>query len=375
MKTKTNGVRIVTTKVDLKQFLEFPYRHYANDEHWIAPLLIEQKKLINTEKNPFFNNAEMVLFLAEQNGEVCGRIAAIIDRRYNEYHHSRTGYFGFFECIDDNSLCNLMFKVVTDWLDDKEITELRGPTNPGMMDEIGVLVDGYQYDPCILMPYAKTYYDRLLASAGFEKEMDLLAFRVNRDTVAVERMNRAAEIVRKRYPSLKIRKMDLKRIKEEVEIVRDIYNKAWSDNWGFIPLTKEELQSAAADLKMILNPDYAHVAEMDGTPVAFSIALPDLNQALKHLEGRLLPTGFIKLLWYRRKINRIRTALMGVLPEYQGRGIDALLHRESIVNGIEKGLYSAELSWVLESNVNMIRVAERIGAHREKTYRMYSKSI
>lgn len=370
-KAKTNGVSIVSSKEEEKQFLEFPYTHYADDEYWVPPLKMEQKKLIDTEKNPFYDNAEIALFLAEQNGEVCGRIAAIEDQRYNEYHDSHTGFFGFFECINDESVAELLFKVAIDWLKDRGLNRMLGPANPSMMDEIGVLVDGFDHYPSIMMPYHKPYYDELLKSVGLSKEMDLLAFRVNQDTVALDRMNRAAEIINKRYPSLRVRSVDLKNIDEEIQVVRKIFNKAWSGNWGFIPLRKEELSTLADDLKLILDPDFAHIAEIDGEPVAFSIALPDLNQALRHMDGTLFPFGFLKLLWYKRKINQIRTALMGVLPEYQGKGFDALFHRLAIINGMEKGMYSSELSWVLESNKSMIRVAERIGAKVEKRYRMY----
>lgn len=372
---KTNGVSIVTSKAERKQFVNFPYQHYQEEEHWIAPLKIEQKKLIDTRKNPFFNNADIALFLAEQNGTICGRIAAVEDRRYNEFHNSKTGFFGFFECIDDTSAAQLLFKVAEDWLKDRGLTRLLGPANPSMMDEIGILIEGFDHDPSLLMPYHKPYYDRLLKAAGLEKEMDLYAFRVNQDTVAKERMDRAASILRKRYPELSIRQVNLNSIEDEVEIIREIFNKAWADNWGFIPLTREELTSVAKDFKLILDPEFAHIAEMDGKPIAFTVALPDLNQALKHLNGRLFPTGIFKLLWHKRKISRIRTALMGVLPQYRGKGIDALLHRKAIVNGRKNGIYSSELSWVLESNTNMIRVAERLGAHKEKTYRMYGKDL
>ncbi|MDZ7690097.1 MAG: hypothetical protein U5K69_02895 [Balneolaceae bacterium] len=369
--SKTNGVSFVSSQEEREQFLEFPYTHYAGDKYWVAPLKMEQKKLIDTENNPFYENAEIALFLAEQNGEICGRIAAIEDKRYNDYHDANTGFFGFFECINDDSVAKLLFKVAIDWLKDRGLNRMLGPANPSMMDEIGILVDGFDYYPSIMMPYHKPYYDDLLKGIGLQKEMDLLAFRVNQDTVALDRMNRAAEIINKRYPTLRIRNIDLKNIDKEIEIVRKIFNKAWSGNWGFIPLTKEELNTLAEDLKMILDPDFAHIAEIEGEPVAFSIGLPDLNQALRHMNGTLFPFGFLKLFWYKRKIDRIRTALMGVLPEYQGKGFDALFHRLAIINGREKGIYSSELSWVLESNTNMIRVAERLGAEREKTYRMY----
>lgn len=372
---KTIGVTLVTTKEERKQFLDFPYSHYEEDEHWIAPLKMEQKKLIDKEKNAFFKNGNIAMFLASQNGEVCGRIAAIEDHRFNKFHNSNIGFFGFFECIDDESVAKLLFKVATDWLSERGYTDVLGPSNPSMMDEIGILIDGFQFDPSFLMPYHKPYYDRLIKSGGLQKEMDMFAFRVTQETVSFDRMYRAEEIVKRRYPRLRIREIDLKNIDQEVQIVRRIFNQAWKDNWGFIPLTEEELASTANDFKMILDPKVAHIAEIAGEPIAFSIGLPDLNQALKEIDGKLLPFGIFKLLWHKRNINRIRTALMGVMPEYQGKGIDALLHKEAILNGRQVGYKSSELSWVLETNTNMIRVAERLGAKIEKTYRMYRKEL
>ncbi len=374
-KPKTSELSLVTGKKERKAFLRFPYSHYQNDEFWVAPLKMEQKKLIDTQKNPFYDNADIALFLARQNGKVCGRIAAIEDRRYNDYHKSATGFFGFFECINDETVTKLLVKAATGWLKDRGLTEILGPANPGMMDEIGILIDGFDEYPGVLMPYHKSYYDSLLKTAGFKKEIDMYAYRVSQETVNLERMRRAGKIVKKRYPNLTIREVNLKKLDEEVQIVRKVFNKSWSENWGFIPLTESELSTLADDLKMILNPKFAHFAEIKGKPVAFSVALPDLNQALKHMNGRLFPTGIFKLLWYRRKINQIRTALMGVIPEYRGKGIDALLHLEAIENGLKEGFYSSELSWVLETNKGMMRVAEKIGAHVEKTYRMYRKEI
>ncbi len=372
---RINGVTLATTKKERKQFINFPYEHYQDDEHWIAPLKMEQKKLIDKDKNPFYENGDIALFLAEQDGEICGRIAAIQDRRYNEHHGNKTGFFGFFECINDESVSKLLFKVAEDWLRERGHTDVLGPSNPSMMDEIGILVDGFEYDPSILMPYHKPYYDELIQNCGLEKEMDMYAFRVTQATVALDRMYKAEEIVRRRMPMLRIREVDIDNLDEEVEIVRHIFNKAWSKNWGFVPLTKKELEDLADDLKLILDPKVAHIAEIGDEPVAFSIGLPDLNQVLKRMDGTLFPTGIFKLLWYRREIDQIRTALMGVLPEYQGKGIDALLHKEAIINGKEAGYKSSELSWVLQTNTEMIRVAEKIGAKIEKKYRMYSKEL
>ncbi|TVR15888.1 MAG: GNAT family N-acetyltransferase [Balneolaceae bacterium] len=371
----THQVTFVTTKEEKKNFLHFPYKHYKNDEFWVAPLLIEQKKLQSTEKNPFFNNADIAFFYATLNNKPAGRIAAIIDHRYNRFHNTKTGFFGFFESIDKAETSNLLFKVAEGWLREKGMEQVLGPANPGMMDEIGILVEGFDKYPSILMPYNKPYYDKLLTEAGYKKEMDLLTYLVTQDSVDRDRANRAMEIVKKRLPGITIRKIKLKKIREEVTIIREIFNSAWKNNWGFIPLTTEEFDALAADLKTIVDDDFAHIAEIDGKPVGFSVALPDFNQIFRKMNGRLLPFGIFKILWNKRKINKIRTALMGVMPEYQGRGIDVLLHREAIENGLKKNVYSSEVGWILEKNIQMVRVAEKIGGTIDKRYRMYSKNL
>lgn len=372
---KTTGITFVSTEKEKKQFIHFPYKHYNGDPYWVAPLLREQKKLLNPKKNPFFNHAEMAYFVAEENGEPAGRIAAIIDHRYNEHHNSKTGFFGFFESNNSKGVANLLFRVVEDWLRDRGMKDILGPSNPSMMDEVGILVDGFDKYPYIMMPYHKDYYDSLITGAGLEKAMDMYAYEVDQNTVDRNRMKRAVEIVRKRVPGLKIREINLQKINEEVKIIRHIFNEAWRENWGFIPLSQEELDILAKDLKAIVNPKFAHVAEIDGEPVAFSIALPDYNQVFRKMNGRLFPFGIIKLLYLRKKINRVRTALMGVLPKHRGKGIDALLHQKSIENGLKFDYHTSELSWILETNVEMIRVAEKIGGTRTKTYRMYRKDL
>jgi GNAT superfamily N-acetyltransferase len=374
-KSNTNEVTLINSKEGKKAFIHFPYSHYKNDKYWVAPLLIEQKKLLDTKNNPFYNNAEIDLFTATHNGLPAGRIAAIIDHRYNEYHKTKTGFFGFFECIDNSSTAEGLFKAAEEWLADKGIEDILGPANPGMMDEIGILVDGFDKYPSIMMPYHKQFYDKLLISCGYKKEMDLLTYLVTQDSVDRDRANRAMEIVKKRIPGINVRRINLKKIRDEVRIIREIFNSAWKNNWGFIPLTTEEFDILAKDLKTIVDPDFAHIAEIDGKPVGFSVGLPDYNQVFKDMNGRLFPFGIFRILWNRKKINKIRTALMGVIPEYQGRGIDVLLHREAIENGLIRNYYSSEVGWILENNVQMVRVAEKIGGTIDKRYRMYSKNI
>ncbi len=369
------GVSFVESAKERREFLEYPYRLYRDHAYWVPPLRIQQKKLIDTAKNPFFRNAEIALFLGYSNGEVAGRIAAIIDHRYNEFHGTKTGFFGFFECSDHQDLASLLIKAASDWLRERGMVSLLGPTNPGMMDTIGVLVEGFDSIPAIMMPYNDPAYDRLLMGAGLQKEMDLYSFIVNAETVDIDRVNRAKQIVFTRNPGLNVRQIRLKRIFDEVDIIRDIFNKAWQKNWGFIPLTKEEFNELAKDLKSIIDPELAYIAEIDGQPVAFTVPLPDYNQIFHKMNGNLLPFGIFKVLFGKKKMTNIRTTLMGVLPEFQGRGIDAVLHQQEIENGLKKGYFSSELGWVLENNVEMIRVAEKIGSHSRKVYRMYGASL
>ena len=369
-----NGIVFVSDRKEEKQFIEFPYEHYQGDAYWVPPLKMEQKKLINRDKNPFFDHGDMALFLAKKNDKLAGRIAAIEDYRFNEHHGTSIGFFGFFECIDDAGVANLLFRVASDWLKERGWEKMMGPTNPSMMDELGVLVDGFDHYPSIMMPYSKTYYDELIKGQGFEKAMDLYAYRVDQDSLHKERFERAQKMLKRRISGLNIRQIDLKNIDPEIKIVGEIYNKAWAHNWGFLPHREKDFKQLADDPKMVLDPEVAAIAEIDGEPIGFTVSLPDYNQVFRKMDGRMLPTGIFKFLYYRKKINACRTALMGVVPEHQGKGIDALLNNFTILNGWDN-YYSSEMSWILESNVNMIRIAERSGAYHEKTYRLYEKEL
>ncbi|MFO8029010.1 MAG: hypothetical protein R6U28_04045 [Cyclonatronaceae bacterium] len=370
-----SGVAFVSTEEERKEFIDFPYRHYTDDPVWVPPLKMQQKDLLNPQKNPFFNDADMALFLAYDRGEVAGRIAAIHNHAYNRHNNDTAGFFGFFECNQNQFVADLLFRVVRDWLRLRGCTRLLGPMNPGLLDEIGIQIEGFEHRPAIMMPHSKPWYNEMIHKAGLSKEMDLFAYKVLSKTVRVDRMDRALEIVKKRTPGLEIRKVNMRRFNEEVRTIHHLFNRAWAKNWGFYEISLETFIHLGKELKMILDTDFAHVAEVDGEPVGFSIAIPDYNQVFAKMDGTLFPTGLFKLLWHRRRINGIRTALMGVIPEYKGRGIDALLTRESIVNGLPRGFVSSEVGWLLETNTDILRVAERIGGYKEKTYRMYGQSL
>jgi hypothetical protein len=369
-------IDIVTSKADHSAFALFPYEFYANCPNWTPPLRIQAKEQIDPKKNPYFNFADHAYFLAKREGKIVGRIAAIHDRNYNSYHKTNVGFFGFFECEDNAYTAKMLFKIAGDWLSDKGAIEMLGPTNPSFFDPIGVLIEGFEFPNRILMPYNWAYYDQLILQSGLEKAMDLYAFGINRELIQNERYRRGAELLKQRLKTVRIRKMNLKRMQDEVKIIHEIYNQAWAKNWGFSPLPLEILQHAANDLKMIADPDLALVAEDNGKPVAFSITLPDLHQVLRKIgNGKLFPTGIFTLLTQKNKVTGLRTALAGVLPDYQKSGVDALMHNQSIENAYGKHYNEAEMSWVLETNTSMIRLGERAGGFIEKRYRMYKKAL
>jgi GNAT superfamily N-acetyltransferase len=368
-----SSVTIVADKKDFKKFIEFPYLHYKGADKWIPPLRLQQKEILDVNHHPFFKDAEMALFIAEFNGKPAGRIAAIQNKAFNRFNNEAAGFFGFFECIDNQHVANLLFKVADGWFRNKGLTTIYGPFSPSMMGEIGVLIEGFDKEPGLMMPYNYPYYDKLILNAGYEKKVDLLAFRIDEVHLDKEKIDRADEIVKRRLPNLVIRDVNLKYIKSEAVIIRDIFNKAWAKNWGFAPVSEAEFDYLVKELRMIIDTDFAHIAEIDGQPVAFSISLPDMNQVFKKMNGKLFPLGIFKLLYYKNKIRQMRTALMGVLPEWQGKGIDTMMHQRSVMNGIRRGFSSSELSWLLETNTSMINVAVRLGAFEEKKYRVYKK--
>jgi hypothetical protein len=373
MKPEMNGIIFVSDKHEKKQFIDFPYQHYKKEPKWVAPLKLQQKELLDTKNNPFYKDAEIALFLAEVNGKIAGRIASIHNKAYNRFTGENAGFFGFFECVDNQNAANLLFKVAGDWLAQRGLNTFYGPLSPNMMSEIGVLIEGFEFHPSFLMPYNKPYYDKLITNSGFEKHVDLLAYRITKDTVDMERGARGMEIVHKRMPEFKLRRINLRHFKKEVVIIRDIFNAAWAKNWGFAPLTAEEFEYMVKDMKLVIDTDLAYIGEVDGKPVCFSIALPDFNHALKHMDGTLFPTGLFKLLYYKSKTKDLRTVLMGIIPEYVNRGLDAYMNQRTLEVGLRKGYETAEVSWILESNMSMRNVAERYGSHIEKRYRVYKK--
>jgi GNAT superfamily N-acetyltransferase len=360
----------VTQRREWSSFIDLPYFLYRADPYWVPPLRIAQKELLDTRKHPFYGHAEMQCFLALRGGQPVGRIAAINDRNYSAFHGEDAGFFGFFESIDSQPVATALFGAARSWLVDRGVKIIRGPMNPSTNYECGLLVDGFESCPRIMMTYNPPWYARLIEGAGLRKEKDLLAYYLTVDAATDGKSMRVAE--RSLASSgLKIRSIRMDRFWTEVENIWEVYTSAWSRNWGFAPMSRDEFLHTAKEMKPIVNPDFLLVGEVDGRMVGFALALPDINQAFKHAGGRLFPLGLFKILYHKRFIHTMRVLLLGVMKQYQTAGVAAGFYAALIRNGRKAGVRDGELSWVLEDNILMNRSAEALGASRYKTYRIY----
>ncbi|HUH12890.1 MAG TPA: hypothetical protein VMK65_07255 [Longimicrobiales bacterium] len=366
-------VRPLEGRRDLRRFLRLPWRIYASDPAWVPPLLVEQRKLLDRERHPFHQHAQVEYFLARRDGEVVGRVAAIVNHRHNEFHGDRVGFFGFFEAVRDEAVAHALLGAVERWLRARGMESARGPMSFSTNEECGLLVAGFGTPPFILMTHNPPYSEPLLRAAGYAGVKDLLAYMMYEQGVPA-RLARVRERLERRL-GVAFRTLDMKRLGREVEIIQGIYNTAWERNWGFVPMTPAEFDGMAKDLKRIVDPRMCFIAEHDGEPVAFSLALPDLNQALARIDGRLLPFGVFKLLWHARRIDQARVLTLGVVPGYRKRGLDGLLIARTFAAAAEHGYRRGECSWILEDNLDMRRALESAGGRVYKTYRIYEKPL
>jgi GNAT superfamily N-acetyltransferase len=357
----------------LRQFIAFPYFLYRNDPHWVPPLIIAQRALLDTRKHPFYAHAEMECFLARRDNTTVGRVAAILDRKFNEVYDERIGFFGFLESIDAPPVAQALLHTARKWLLERGVRVMRGPVNPSMNYECGVLVDGFDSSPRVMMSYNPRYYGALIESAGLRKAKDLYAFESSPTRVAGQKTERIADRAL-RSNRVAIRTLRMKNFDSEVELIWSIYNSAWSRNWGFVPMTREEFFVMAKDMKPVLVPDFALIGEIGGRAVGFALALPDINQALKPARGRLFPFGLIKILYRQRKIRDLRVLALGVLEEFRTAGVAAGFYATLIRQARRLGYRECEFSWVLEDNILMNRSIQALGAKRYKTYRIYEWS-
>ena len=366
----------VKTKRELKDFILFPFRLYRSDPLWVPPLIGERINHYDPHHNPFFEHAEMQMFRAVRDGETVGTIAAIDDRLHPQVWNESVGFFGLFEVIDDHEVAERLFAAAREWLAARGREVMRGPMNLNINDEVGLLIDGWDGTPVVMMTYNPRYYQPLLEDCGFEKAKDLNAYKV--DLVSFgpnlenlpERVSRVAAIARDRY-HVQIREVDLSHLEEELELLKPIHREAWSENWGALPMSDAEFSYLAKNLRPVIDPELSYLAFMDGRPVGCFVTLPDYCQVAHHLNGRLFPFGWAKFLWYQRKITGIRVLIMGVLKEHRLKGIEALFYQEACRVAIRKGYQWAEMSWILEDNYKVSRGIEMMGAKRYRTYRIY----
>jgi GNAT superfamily N-acetyltransferase len=363
-------VAAVQGKPGLAEFIEFPYRLYREDPYWVPPLRIAVRELLDRAKHPFYRNAEAEFFIARANGEVVGRIAAIIDRNHNRVHQESAGFFGFFESEDQPAVAAALLARAREWTAARGAAFLRGPVNPSTNYECGMLVEGFDSSPMVMMPYNPAYYPALMEGAGLCKAKDLVAYLSHAQRVDLSRIGPISKKVLAHHHVV-VRPIDMKNFAADVERVWSIYGSAWSRNWGFIPMSREEFFLMAKEMKQILKPELVLLGEVSGQVVGFALALPDVNQALKPARGKLFPTGLIKILYYQRLIRSVRVLALGVVEEYRASGLGAAFYATLVQNARNLGYGDCEMSWVLEDNVMMNRSIEAMGAKRYKNYRIY----
>ncbi|PWU04447.1 MAG: N-acetyltransferase [Terriglobia bacterium] len=368
------GVEVVAAgKKKLKEFIDLPYNLYRHDPHWVPPLRMAVKELLDCKKHPFYKNAEAEFFLAQRDGRTVGRIAAIVDRNYNQFHNEQTGFFGFFECIDDAAVAEALLRRAREWVFEKGARRLLGPVNPSTNYECGLLVEGFDSDPMVMMTYNPPYYARLMEQVGLRKAKDLLAYSSPSDKVKLKKIEHAAERAFTNN-GVRVRPIDMKDFDGEVARVWEVYCAAWSRNWGFVPMSREEFILMGKEMKQILKPELVLIGEVDGRMVGFALALPDVNQALKPARGRLFPTGLLKILYYQRLIKSVRVLALGVVQEHRASGVAAGFYATLVHNALKLGYEHSEMSWILEDNILMNRSLEVMGAKRYKSYRIYEWS-
>ncbi|MFP4206766.1 MAG: hypothetical protein ACLFRR_10200 [Spirochaetaceae bacterium] len=356
------------------RFINLDRRIYDGDPMWVQPLRADMHGLLNPKAHPFHEHAEVALFLAERDGRPVGRVTAHANHRHDERWADGAGFFGFFECMNDPEVAGELFGAAAGFLKERGYRRIRGPFSWSPNEEVGLLVDGFDSPPVIMMPYGKPYYGNLLERAGLSKRKDLVAYEIRNAADIPDRLARGVEIIKKRH-DVSVRSLDMSRFSEEVELAQWVYNEAWEDNWGSVPMTQAEFRHLARDLKRIVEPVLVLFAYVGDELAGFSLAVPDANQAIRRANGRLFPFGIIRMLREFRRIHSVRVLALGVLDPYRNRGIDIAMYYQTFKNGLEKGYHSGEFSWILEDNYTMRNALEKFGARAYKTYRIYEREL
>ena len=368
-------VRPVRSRADLMRFIRLPWRIHRSHERWIPPLIWERKQFLNRKKNPYFEHGEAEYFIAWRDGEPVGRITAMVDRQFNDYHDWKWGTFGFFECLDDPEAAQALVDTADAWVRERGCDRLVGPMDFTMNDEVGILIEGFDLRPMLKQPWHPPYYQGLMENAaGLTKAQDLLMWNLevsDRSSVLPIIDELAAQVGPKH--GIKIRHMRKKDMEAEVRRFVEVYNAAWSKNWGFVPISEAEMKQTAKDMKLIIDEDWLWVAEKDGETVGVALTIPDFNQAIEKANGRLLPFGWLKMLRQKPKIDRVRVGFLGVKPEWQHTGVAAAFYVEHFETASWKPQDGGEMGWILESNEAMNRGMEAMGGRIVKKYRLYER--
>ena len=370
-------VSAVSCRKDRSAFIKFPWQIYKNDPAWVPPLILERKAFLDRQRHPFYQHGDAALFLARQNGEIVGRIMASDDPNYNSLHQSNVGCFGLFECIDNRDVAAALFEAASNWLRARGRSEIMGPIDYSTNYVCGLLIDGFEHPPTLLTSHNPRYYPPLIESCGFSKAKDWYAWWFSEFPEAAERLRKVATARAGRH-GVTIRPVNLRKLGDESRRLRTIYNQAWEKNWGFVPFTEAEFDHLAHEMKPLIVPQGTLLAEVGDEPVGFVIAVPDINVALRHINGRLtrfgFPIGLIKLLFYKTKIRTGRLVALGVVEKYRRAGIAETLVLRLMDEAFKRG-FTGELSMTLEDNFMINRFIEGLGAKRYKTYRIYRRSL
>ena len=362
---------------DVLRFLNVSYDIYRGDPHWVAPLLMDVKKVF-TDANPLFEHAEMQLWVAVRGGRDVGRIAGIVDAAHNRTQQDSAAFFGFFESVNDAEVSGRLFETVFAWARSKGLKRVLGPMNPTVNDECGLLVEGFDSSPALMMTYNLRYYPDLVTGRGLRKAKDLLAYHLDLKDTPMERLGKLADRVKRKWPELKFRPIRRRTLGADLAKIKEIYNRAWEKNWGFVPMTDAEIDFMAGRLKPLLNVDISWIVETETEAVGFLLALPDYNVAFKPMRGHLASLGLFKALpyllnWRRPPLARVIT--LGVIEKYRGKGLESVMLFEGLKVGFDAGLKEAEASWILEDNEMMNRLMEVYAGRVYKRYRLYEKEL
>jgi GNAT superfamily N-acetyltransferase len=371
------AIKEVVTKKDLAAFIDFPHQLYSADVCYVAELHIAQRDLLSPGKHPFHDHSSVQCFLAIENGTIKGRIAAILNNNHNRFKQKTDGFFGFFDVVNEPEVSAVLINAAANWLKSKGATTMIGPVNPSTNEACGLLVEGFELPPVAMMTYNKPYYATLLEQSGLQKQTDLIAYNLITNTTDKRSLQlKDALLTRLNRQGLEVRKINMKNFDAEVAKVLEVYNSAWEENTGFVPMTEKEFRYLAKDLKMILDKDFCLLAEHQGKVIGFALAIPDINQVLKTIKnGRLFPFGIFKLLLGLKKINYLRVLALGVIDGYRKMGIEACFYADIIGTAITKNITGAEASWILENNELMNNGLLKLSASPYKRYRLYQKSI